>query len=205
MSDYMLPPNDKKHYLLAALVKAQLDITAPDKDKVNTQFGSKYSSLDQIYAACRIPLARNGLTIMHTVEFVDQKYSLITTLLHVSGETMANRYPMFVTQAHSQGFAAALTYARRYAICSLIGLPSEEDDDGNAATEMEKNPPKIKPPVKGLNAEQVGEIVAQFNGDGAIGTRILNSYKVGSFDKIPESEFETIMKKLRGKNETTPN
>lgn len=126
--------------LISALSKAHLKIKAPKKDGINAHFKNKYCTLDSIYEACRVPLAENGLSIIHTVETsAAGSYFLSTTLYHSSGQCISNSIPIFLERATPQAFGSALTYARRYAITSLLTLPSDEDDDGNQAEENFKN------------------------------------------------------------------
>ena len=131
--------------LINALVKTQLEIKPPIKDKINPRFKSGYSSLDAIYDACRLPLARNGLTLAHSVGYHENKLTLKTTLYHVSGGMIENFIPLYVENQHSQGFASALTYSRRYAVTSLLGLPSDDDDDGEEATRQASEAMTVKP------------------------------------------------------------
>lgn len=130
--------SEQKSKFFEALVKAQLEIKAPFKDKTNPRFKTKYASIDSINEAIRIPLAKNDLTLSHTIEIIEGKHWLITTLFHVLGDFVSNKMPMFIEQQSSQGFASALTYARRYAIASLLALPTDEDDDAESAESEHK-------------------------------------------------------------------
>src|SRR5437660_12541350 len=115
-----IPMTTQNNELLVSLMKAQLEMKPPVKDKVNPRFKTKYASIDSIYEACRLPLAENGMALAHTIELVDGKMFLRTILTHISGGSMANLFPLFIGDQTSQGFASALTYARRYAIASLL-------------------------------------------------------------------------------------
>ena len=130
---------EKKEFL-ADLCTAQLKIKAPKKDKVNPRFKTNYCSLDSIYDAIRIPLAEHGFVVKHNVVKEGEQLWLETTLLHKSGESIQNSLPMFVEQMTNQGFASAQTYAKRYGICSLLGLPGDEDDDAEIAEKEQKKP-----------------------------------------------------------------
>lgn len=174
--------------LLKDLVKAQLEIRAPEKDKTNPRFKTKYCSLDAIYAACRMPLAKNGITLSHSVEYVDGKSVLVTSLNHVSGDSLSNKIPIFVEHETSQGFASALTYSRRYAICSLLGLPTDDDDDGELATKEEK------PRLSGAQLQQIWDLI---DGDEDLVKRILLTYQVKDLRDVPAGEFPTIINKLK--------
>jgi len=185
--------------LIAALVKTQLEITPPKKDKVNPRFKSSYCSLDSIYDACRIPLAKNGLSLTHTVLSDGAKHFLETNLLHVSGERLTGCMPMFIDQMTSQGFASALTYARKYAVCSLLGLPTEEDDDGEAAVKEQVAAEVQKVQSKPLNKDQIEEIDVLIEDDMELLNRILTGYKVNKLGEIASEHFSVIVKNLRAR------
>lgn len=178
--------------LMKDLVKAQLEIKAPEKDKVNPRFKTKYCSLDAIYVACRMPLAKNGITLSHSVENIDGKSVLVTSLNHVSGETISNKIPIFVEQQTSQGFASALTYSRRYAICSLLGLPTDEDDDGEQATKEERHR---------VTEDQAQQIIDLVGGDTEMIRRICRGYQVSDLRDLPLAEFPKIIKNLQARKQ----
>jgi hypothetical protein len=178
----------EKKNLITALVKAQSQMKAPAKEGFNPMYKSKYVTLDSIYAAIRKPLSDNGLSLSHSVE-VDEanRYFLITTLMHVSGEFMQNKFPMVIEKLSNQGIASARTYACRYAVCNMMALPSDEDDDGNAA--------EIK--LKTLSEDQCKEIEAYTTNDEDLKKKILTGYNVKTFSEIRASNFGPIMKNLQ--------
>ena len=55
-----------------------------------------------------------------------------TVLCHSSGEWVAETLWLPVAKSDAQGVGSAITYARRYALCCVVGI-APEDDDGNAA------------------------------------------------------------------------
>lgn len=181
--------------IIKAIVKTQLEITPPVKDKINPRFKTAYSSLDAIYSSVRLPLAVNGLTLSHSVDLIDNKYFLMTILRHSSGQEIINKIPMFIENLTSQGFASALTYARRYAICSLLGLPSDEDDDGEATQES------IEKPSHGfISREQADEIMKLLDGNDSVLRAILKGYGVNNLISIPSKEFSPICLRLQSFN-----
>lgn len=175
--------------LIAALLKAQEMIRPPAKEGVNPMFKNKYATLDAIYHACRGALAENGLLLSHSVDCDDQgRYFLVTTLFHESGETMSNRFPMLIEKQTNQGIASARTYACRYATCNLLALPSDEDDDGNAAC---------------LTPKQAEEIEKLVGSDEQLANRVLKGYErkykkpVKSFSEIKQSDFMPAIQALK--------
>lgn len=180
--------------IVKALVKAQQEISPPVKDKTNPMFKSSYCSLDSICEAIRVPLAKNGLNVSHSVTSTPEgKHTLVTTLSHVSGEKMETTMPMFVDKLTSQGFGSSLTYGKRYAVCSLLSLPSDEDDDGNAATKEQQS----KEP--GLSVEQWDTLKELIGDDIGLHERILLGYGVKNIKEIPAKNFSSLVSKLKNK------
>lgn len=170
--------------LAKSLSKAQQEINAPIKDKINPRFKSSYASIDSIYAAVRGPLHKNGLNLRHEMVVLDGKNFLKSTLMHDSGEEISIHMPMFIENNTNQSFGSSLTYISRYATCALLSLPSVEDDDGEAA----ENPT--------LSSKQIEEIMTIIGKDTDLLTRLLNSYGKKSLEEIPLTEYGFIIKKL---------
>jgi hypothetical protein len=133
-------PNGQSH-LATALVAARSEIHAIAKDAVNPHFKSTYASLDTIIETVVPILNGHGLTLIQGVVAPDRDttgkvtaFTVRTTLLHVSGESLDRDVVMPVAKSDPQGAGAALTYGRRYGISALLGLATDEDDDGNNAS-----------------------------------------------------------------------
>lgn len=115
-----------------ALSKAQSEYNKIVKDGENPFFNSKYATLGACIDATRDALAKNGIAIVQGSKVIDGKNVLETTLLHTSGEWISGEYLLTPTKAEPQPMGAAMTYARRYALCGMLNVASE-DDDGNQA------------------------------------------------------------------------
>ena len=89
--------------IIAALVKAQLEISPPVKSGTNPLFRSKYATLDDILSAVRDPLARNGLVLTNTIHCNEGAFSVTVRLYHTSGEFLESSFPMFVEKQNNQG------------------------------------------------------------------------------------------------------
>lgn len=185
--------------LIAALVKAQKEFEIPTKSGVNPQFKSKYAKLDDIYHACRTALANNGLVLTHSVQKEEESFFLVTTLYHVSGESIQNKFPMLIEKHSNQGIGSARTYACKYATASLLALPSDEDDDGNmsaSALNMKSEEVRRAKPEPTFTQEQIDEVLELIGEDTDLMGRILKGYGVGSFHQIPQKNFTSIVKNL---------
>jgi hypothetical protein len=130
--------------LAAALAEAQSDFPAIPRDRtvtVKTKSGAtyqfSYAPLDTILANIRPAMKKNGLAFLQSVN----GEALTTTLLHKSGEWItSDPLPIKVVEAGSQAMGSAITYAKRYALTALLGIVTEEDDDGAAADGHESKP-----------------------------------------------------------------
>jgi len=136
--------------LASALAKAQGDIVGAQKDSKNPFFKSQYADLSSVWEACRKQLSANGLSVIQCPEEAERGITIETILCHSSGEWMSSSYVMPVSKSDAQAVGIAITYARRYALASMVGV-SPIDDDGNAATEA---PPPQKKELPELNDEQ---------------------------------------------------
>lgn len=131
--------------LATALAKAQGEMTLASEDKVNPHFKSSYASLGSVWDACRIPLSKNGLSIIQNPQVENGELFLVTMLLHSSGQWMKSKMPVTNAKNTPQALGSCITYMRRYALSSMVGIAPGDDDDANAAQ------PEIKSKAKSSN------------------------------------------------------
>ena len=113
------------------------------RTKTGGTYKFSYAPLDEILAQTRPLLAKNGLAIVQTLA---EPNTMRTMLLHSSGEWIASDMA-FVRSAEIQQLGSTLTYIRRYCLVAMLGVASEEDDDGNAASGNEyHDEPRHQPP-----------------------------------------------------------
>lgn len=116
-----------------ALSAAQAAMDNAIRNRENPHFKSKYADLAAIRDVSIPHLSAHGLSISQIPETIDGNYTLLTYLLHKSGQWMRSHYPLLLAPDKPQVMASALTYARRNAWAAIIGLATE-DDDGNLAS-----------------------------------------------------------------------
>jgi hypothetical protein len=121
--------------LSMALAKFHSQVGKIAKDAKNPFFKSNYASLSHILQEVSEPLQSAGLVI---AQFPDGT-GLVTMLIHSeSGEYISSNYTMPVAKQNDpQAVGSAITYARRYAVSSILSL-NVSDDDGNAAAVQPK-------------------------------------------------------------------
>ena len=128
--------------LAAALAKAQAELVNPEKSLVGTirsertggaERAFRYAPLSSGLDIVRKTLGQHEIATVQATA-IDQAagiVSLTTTLAHASGEWIASDWPVCAisetTAPHRMG--AALTYARRYALFTLVGIAGEDDLD----------------------------------------------------------------------------
>ena len=124
--------------LFTALSKAQGQFSAAVKDAKNPFFKSNYADLNSVFDAFRVPLAANGLCVSQLVSIIDGNNVLVTMLGHSSGQWIKSHSPIITTKNDAQGFGAGVTYMRRYALVSMLGISQEDDDGESTLTEQQK-------------------------------------------------------------------
>jgi len=144
--------------LATALIKAQAEFRTVPQSGNNPFHKSKYSTLKDCWDTARPVLAKHGLCVLQFPDVLmvgslgespHGNYVLKTVVLHESGESMEGYQPVLSAKADAQSMGSALTYARRYGLCSALGLVSgDEDDDGNAASQVKSR----STPSKGVTA-----------------------------------------------------
>lgn len=139
----MQSPDIKK--LATALAKAQGAMGHATKNAENDHFHNTYADLAAVIDAGRKPLSDNGLAVVQAIQILDaQRYMLVTTLMHSSGQWTRSFCPILTNKNDAQGLGSGLTYMRRYSYAAMIGV-AQEDDDGNGASER-------RPPVQKTQA-----------------------------------------------------
>lgn len=126
--------------LAAALAKAQGSFGTATKDALNPHFKQNYANLASVREASYKALSDNGLALTQFPHWVSEElgsgdWQLTTLLAHSSGDFIEVNCPLFLAKQDSQGFAAAMTYARRISwqsICGIVSDDPEEDDDGES-------------------------------------------------------------------------
>ncbi|NWL87589.1 ERF family protein [Paenibacillus sp. 79R4] len=127
----------------AALSKFQSEVKQPKKDTNNPFFNSKYVPLEGVVSVITEPLAKHGLSYIQSTGTEDEQVTITTLLMHTSGEFIESdplKLPGHQVKKNGekdfnpQGIGSAITYGRRYSLTALLGIASEDDDDGNSGT-----------------------------------------------------------------------
>lgn len=132
--------------LAKALSQAQILFKVAKKDQDNPFFKSKYADLTSVWDACREALSKNELSVSQICELTEGgNCIIITKLMHASGQWIESSVPCYVKDKTPQALGSAITYARRYGLSAIVGVTTDEDDDGEAAEKAFKNKPPVAP------------------------------------------------------------
>ena len=128
--------------IAAALAKAQVELTNPEKSLVATIRSPfpreadrtfRYAPLSSGLDIVRKSLGRHEIATIQATGIEKQAglLRLTTVLAHSSGEWVSSEWPVCQISdiASAQRMGAALTYARRYALFTLVGIAGEDDLD----------------------------------------------------------------------------
>ena len=173
--------NEKSPQVLAyaALVKAQSQFTTIAKNKEAViptkkggQFKFKYADLAATVEMVRPVMNENGFAIIQPLLTVDKVDYIDTLLLHESGFVIESRlelpHPSEDAGDYAKEFGTGVSYWRRYALTSILGVVSDEDVDINGGEKSRqgsggksgggskkpdpKAPPKAQAPPKSSQA-----------------------------------------------------
>src|SRR5215468_2087655 len=145
--------SDSVAALASALAKAQAELVNPEKSLTAIIWSGRpgegersfrYAPLSSGLDIVRKTLGQHEIATVQTTA-IDQASGMVnltTTLAHASGEWIASDWPVcpIAETANPQRMGAALTYARRYALFTLVGIAGEDDVDAPDLCEWPSTP-----------------------------------------------------------------
>ena len=151
--------------LASALAKAQAELVNPEKSLTATIRGGRpgerersfrYAPLSSGLDIVRKTLGQHEIATVQTtaIDSAAGMVNLTTTLAHASGEWIASDWPVcpITETTNPQRMGAALTYARRYALFTLVGIAGEDDLDAPNLNVTNPAPATTHAPVASGNA-----------------------------------------------------
>src|ERR1700694_1494492 len=133
--------------IATALAKAQTELSNPEKAMIGTIYNARsdsqqsfrYASLSSGLDIVRKVLGGQQIAVTQTTD-IDRdngSVNLTTLLLHTSGEWISSDWPVCQLSETSapRRMGAALTYARRYALFTIVGIAGEDDLDSPTFTD----------------------------------------------------------------------
>jgi hypothetical protein len=209
--------------LASALAKAQAELVNPEKSLTATIKGERtgqqdrtfrYAPLSSGLEIVRKTLSQHQIAAIQTTA-IDQAGGLVnltTTLAHASGEWIASDWPVcpIADMASPRRMGAALTYARRYALFTLVGIAGEDDLDAPDLEVAAAGPPGV---TNGAGAGTVGTAALtpprrSGNGQARTATRVpvadLNPEQSAALRDRLLSELEGLVAEVSNRTELRP-
>jgi len=189
--------------IATALAKAQTELSNPEKAMVGTVYNVRsdspqsfrYASLSSGLDLVRKTLGGQQIAIAQTTDIdqVNGMVNLTTILLHTSGEWISSDWPVCQLSETSapRRMGAALTYARRYALFTMVGIAGEDDLD---APDVINDQPKggVEPtPVRAspLRTENSGSPLVKEK-LGADDSAAIRAQLIRDIETLPEDDLQ---------------
>jgi hypothetical protein len=182
--------------LAAALAKAQAQLINPEKSLTatiptgragETQRTFRYAPLSSGLEIVRKSLSEQEIAVIQTtaVDPASRVLTLTTMLAHASGQWIASQWPVCpladIASPHRMG--AALTYARRYALFTLVGIAGEDDLDA----------PDLCTPAAAVNSSVAGaQVPPKTSGNG----KMSGPARAASFSILPAEQSAALRDRL---------
>ena len=130
--------------LSKAFAKMQMELEQPLKNANNPFFKSKYVPLENVVDSITQAANKHGLSFTQFPSSDENgNVTVGTMVMHESGEWIEyDPICLKPVKNDPQAVGSAITYAKRYALSAIFGITSDNDDDGNEATQLGKTASK---------------------------------------------------------------
>lgn len=130
--------------LLSGLMDVQREI--PTMPKNAKGYGYNYTDLDTITSVIKPILARHDISYMQSVGMNEQGQNILTTrIFNRNGEYIEDSTILPIVQSaknnSAQTLGMSITYMRRYMLCAMFGITSDEDVDANTFNQQQNTQP----------------------------------------------------------------
>ena len=205
---------DVREYFKAFL-KARVEFPKTGKSGTNTGQKYDYSKIEDIYNAVIPGLAKNDIAVWHFAypwEALSTMCLLETRLIHQpSGQWVSDKRFLMCEKPGNQAIGIANTYMRKYAVLSLCGIATE-DDDGEAEEQYikereqsaHKSSSAAQPVIRQtINLDKIigqaeltalNEVLDLCSNKDWLITRLLEFNKVDDICYLPSHKFDNAMK-----------
>jgi hypothetical protein len=211
--------------LSGAMNKLQGEVTDAPKTKEVKSAGKgpsyKHADLSGILEIARPLLSKYGLSVLQMPGSAGEKVTLETILMHDSGEWISSTLEMAMDPpelmsgtdsygnkyenrrkglSHPQEVGKYITYARRYALASILGISQVDDEEGmiSAASSPYQKLPSPRPSLAPLITDvQVKDLKTIIGDDLALTTYIRSKYKIQKLEECTQGQYFEIKDEVR--------
>lgn len=124
-----------------ALAAAQAELVNPPKTRTadTGKYKYAYADIGDVLDTVRPVLAKHGIALTQPTEIRDGTI-VLRTVLSKGDQSISSEYPVCSLNGNHQAMGSAMTYARRYALTSLLGIAAVDDTDGEGAAPAGEGP-----------------------------------------------------------------
>jgi len=198
--------------LFTALSKAQGEYKAMTYNRENPYFKAAYADLDAIMKSVRPSLTKYGLAFIQQIRITDEGQTILHSILtHSSGQWMESRMRIVPPKNDAQTFGSTLTYHKRYAAISILGVTVSHDltdDDAEVAmvdarqviakgTALNTKYDPREQSSDTITKEQLEDAEYELAEFPDIAEQVLEGLKIQSLADMPKSKYLVSMKRIR--------
>ncbi|WBA79587.1 ERF family protein [Endozoicomonas sp. GU-1] len=194
--------SEKTDKIFPAFVKMQAALGNASKDRQG--HGYKYADLAECIETAKQPLSENGLAVSQMLGQTEQGTTLITMLVHESGQYFMSEFLM--EKAVLQGGAgknpaqvmgSSITYMRRYAYTAITGMTQADDDAATVGQsyqgqqpQRQQAPQQKREPV--INPQQMQQLNGAMMVANVTEAQVCKKYNLKRLGELPATMFETV-------------
>ncbi len=183
--------------LAKALSAFQSEIQNPKNTADNPFYKSKYCPLNDVLNLVRPLLSKHGLSVLQSPSGNGSDIIISSILMHSSGEWIEpDPLILKADKPTAQGAGSAITYGRRYSLSAMLGVSSEDDDDGIHATG--KTPITATGVTEKAKKETLKELLSLISDRPAFDEYIKKTYQATAPVELTEIQAQSIINQKKG-------
>lgn len=185
--------SDQINEIAKALSTLQGEIKDAHKDKAGYNY--KYADLSQVLEIVRPLLSKHGLAITQLCGSADEKVSVETMLMHTSGQWISSTIEMVAEKGKgrtmAQDVGSVISYARRYALTSLVGMTQTDNDANNV---QEQAPREV---ISMISPQQAAFILKLIGDNQDLKQSVFTHYKVNKIEEMSSAAYNHAVERLQ--------
>jgi hypothetical protein len=176
--------------LALALCSAQGEMGGAVKGSANPFFKTSYADLTSVIRVIKEPCFKNGLSYIQFPIRNENGVGVVTRLMHTSGQWLESEYTLPIQKLDAQSAGACVTYARRFALQALFGIPSVDNDGEDLILRAVKEV---------ISADQYLTLVDMLAETKSDVERFKKAFNVEDLEQFPKASYQKAMTLLEGK------
>lgn len=204
--------SDNLTEIATALAKAQGEFKPVMFNQENPYFKSRFADLDIIIKSVRPALSKYGLSFIQQQRMTNEGMTVLhSIILHSSGQWIESRSRIVPPKNDMHSFASTLSYMKRHAAMSLLGITASDDvvdDDAEVAMVQTREMfakgtainSKYNPKDENFDTitkEQMEELNYELTEYPDIAEQVLEGLKIQSLADMPKTKYSVSMKRIR--------